>query len=80
MVGCATSYHKKGTGGWLSSGYGYTNQYLGNDIYLITVEAKGYTNSATLYRHFHKRSKEIFEKTDMTVTRLSGLFHLKNKN
>ncbi len=58
MVGCATSYHKKGTG-LLSSGCGYRDSYIGNDVYLITVEANEYTTPATVYEYFHRRAREV---------------------
>ncbi len=53
LIGCATLYQKKGLSG------GYTDQYLGNDIYMISVRVNAYTDEATAYEYFHRRANEI---------------------
>jgi len=53
LVGCATPYQRIGLTG------GYTDQYLGDDVYLITVRVNGYTDEATAYVYFHRRANEI---------------------
>ena len=54
-LGCATPYQEKGFTG------GYSEQYLGDDVYLITIRVNAYTDQATAYEYFHRRAKEITE-------------------
>ena len=53
LISCATPYQRMGLLG------GYTDQYLGDDIYLITVRVNAYTDEATAYEYFHRRANEI---------------------
>jgi hypothetical protein len=52
-MSCGTPYQKMGGRG------GYSDQNLGNDIFLITVRVNGYTDESTAYEYFHRRAKEI---------------------
>lgn len=45
---------------------GYTNQYLGNDTFLITVRVNAYTDEATAYEYFHRRANEICQQSGYT--------------
>ncbi|MBM3712946.1 MAG: hypothetical protein FJW56_05870 [Actinobacteria bacterium] len=53
FYGCATPYQPHGFLG------GYSDQYLGNDTYMIAVSVNGYTSSATAYSYFHRRASEL---------------------
>ena len=55
LIGCATPYRPAGK----TSGSGYSDQYLGDDIYLITVRLNAFTDKATAYEYFHRRAHEI---------------------
>lgn len=48
-----TPYTPSGTQG------GYSDTYLGNDIYLITVRVNAFTDEITAYEYFHRRAVEI---------------------
>lgn len=53
IEGCATPYQPEGFTG------GYSDQYLGNDEYLITIRGNAYTDHATVWQYFHRRAAEI---------------------
>jgi S1-C subfamily serine protease len=53
IAGCATKYQPMGFTG------GYTDQSLGDNVYLIQVNVNAYTSAATAYRYFHRRAQEL---------------------
>lgn len=55
VANCATTYQRMGFTG------GYSDEYLGNDIYLVTVAVNAYTDVTTAYSYFHRRASEIVE-------------------
>ncbi len=62
LAGCSpTSYQPQSEGplSWLSGGYGYRDQYLGDNTYLIRVRVSSYTDEATAFEYFHRRAQEL---------------------
>ena len=56
LLGCTTPYqHRSRTGGL----GGYSDQYLGDDVYLITIRLNAFTDKATAYEYFHRRARDI---------------------
>ena len=60
LLGCMTPYQSMSYLG------GYDDEYLGDDIYLITVRVNGYTDVTTAYKYFYKRAGEIIEEHGYT--------------
>jgi hypothetical protein len=66
LLGCATTsspppaYQRVETGG----GYGYTDQYLGDDLYIIAVRIPMNTDVVNAYEYFHRRALEILRDTE----------------
>ena len=81
FVACATPYQQVGFRG------GYTDQYLGDDVYLITVRVNAYTDEATAYEYFHRRANEIvringykrYEVLEFGASEKKGLVYLGDK-
>lgn len=55
-VQCSTPYQQASR----SVGrHGYSDQYLGDDTYLITVRLNAFTDKATAFEYFHRRAAQI---------------------
>jgi hypothetical protein len=50
---CATPYQQRGFAG------GYTDQRIGRDRFLITVNVNSYTSSSVAYEYFVRRAWEV---------------------
>ena len=55
LYGCSTPYQHASK----SLLGGYTDEYLGDDIYRITVRLNAFTDKATAYEYFHRRAREL---------------------
>ncbi len=77
LLSCSTPYQRMGFAG------GYEDQYLGNEIYMITVSVNSYTSKSTAYNYFHKRANEItkengyvrYEVIEIMSSDRKGLFY-----
>lgn len=78
---CSTPYQKEGLTG------GYSDKYLGDDKWMITIRGNGYTSISTVYEYFYRRAGEIvnengykgYEVIDIAVYNSSGYLVTKSK-
>ena len=54
QLGCTTTYHKGGDGGT-----GYTEEYLGEDRYVVQFDVNSYTSTALARKYVLRRASEL---------------------
>lgn len=62
LASCATPYQKAG---WW--GDGYTDEKVGADTYIVSFKGNNHTDASAVYRHFHRRAREICGKREYQV-------------
>jgi hypothetical protein len=66
LVGCATPYQPKGFRG------GYDEVEVKPGVYFLTFEGNGYTDSGTVMKYWHQRTKKLCEQRGLEVDVLSA--------
>ncbi len=58
LLGCKTPYQPLGWRG------GYSEQYLGDDVYYLAIRLNRFSEKAVAEVYFHRRATEIIEEND----------------